>query len=238
MKNNYQGALEAFPSLDQADEDGLLAMGGDLSPERLLYAYSAGIFPWFEQGQPILWWSPDPRCVLYPSQFKTSRSLKQSIKRAKLTVTFDQAFDQVITACAEPRGLEIGTWITSDMNKAYCALHALGCAHSVEVWRGDALVGGLYGVALGKIFYGESMFSKVADASKFGLKSLCELLITKQFHLIDCQVESAHLMSLGACLLPRSEFIEQMNAALNIDLEQAKSMGEHWSGLSVNGATT
>ena len=209
--------LEAFPPLDQALNDGLLAVGGDLSPKRLMCAYSLGIFPWFEKGQPILWWSPDPRCVLYPGRFKTRRSLRKSIQRASFRVSYDQDFAAVISGCAEPRGLLSGTWITEEMHAAYCKLHELGCAHSVEVWQQETLVGGLYGVALGRVFYGESMFSRVSDASKYALKSLCEMLDEKRYHLIDCQVESAHLLSLGACNIPRAQFLDEMNAALEYD---------------------
>ena len=180
-------------------------------------AYSLGIFPWFESGQPILWWSPDPRCVLYPDRFISRRSLRKSIQRAAFRVSYDQDFPAVITACAEPRGLLSGTWITAEMHEAYCKLHEMGCAHSVEVWQGESLVGGLYGVSLGRVFYGESMFSRVSDASKYALQSLCEMLDKKRYHLIDCQVESAHLLSLGACNIPRAQFLGEMNAALEND---------------------
>lgn len=164
-----------------------------------------------------MWWSPDPRCVLTPSAFKSSRSLEKSIRRAQFTASFDRAFESVIAACAAPRKQQHGTWITSDMHAAYCRLHQLGCAHSVEVWQGETLVGGLYGVALGRMFYGESMFSRVSDASKFALKYLCEALQAKGYHLIDCQMETAHLLSLGARIIPRDEFIQQMDQALEID---------------------
>lgn len=211
-------SLEPFPSLEQADSDGLLAIGGDLSPQRLQCAYSQGIFPWFEDGQPILWWSPDPRCILYPDQFKTSRSLRKSIARQAFTVSYDRAFEQVIEACAAPRAHQSGgTWITSGMHDAYCRLNELGCAHSVEVWQGADLVGGLYGVSLGQVFYGESMFSRVSDASKFALKSLCERLSRLGYQLVDCQVESEHLLSLGAVSIPREQFIREMNLALESD---------------------
>jgi len=217
MKPFCNPGLETFPSLDQASDDGLLAVGGDLSPERLQCAYSLGIFPWFEQGQPILWWSPDPRCVLYPAQFKTSRSMRKAVQRAFFSISYDLAFETVIEACAAPRAQQSGTWITPEMRKAYCTLHELGCAHSVEVWQGDDLVGGLYGVSLGRVFYGESMFSRVSNASKFALKNLCEKLVSKDYHLIDCQLESEHLLSLGAQTIPRVQFIKQMNAALQYD---------------------
>jgi leucyl/phenylalanyl-tRNA--protein transferase len=219
--------LEPFPSLDRASKDGLLAVGGDLSSARLQCAYSQGIFPWFEEGQPILWWSPDPRCVLYPENFQTSRSLRKSIRRREYRASFDQAFESVIEACAAPRNKQRGTWITPQMHKAYCDLHKIGCAHSVEIWQENSLVGGLYGVALGRVFYGESMFSLEPDASKFALKTLSETLVSKAYHLIDCQLESAHLLSLGAQTIPRAEFIEQMNQAL-----QFKEQSCHWGILN------
>ena len=205
---------DIFPALEHASDDGLLAIGGDLAPARLRCAYSQGIFPWFEEGQPILWWSPDPRCVLYTDRFKTSRSLRKSIKKASFVYSLDRDFSAVVAACAGPRAAQNGTWITPQMQAAYCQLHEMGDAHSLEVWQNGELVGGLYGVALGKIFYGESMFSRVPDASKFALKSLCGLLSSKGYRLIDCQLESAHLLSLGAQLIPRSQFIEQMQEAL------------------------
>ncbi len=217
MNQYCNPGLDVFPSVEQASEDGLLAAGGDLSPERLQCAYSLGIFPWFEEGQPILWWSPDPRCVLYPNQFKTSRSMRKTIQRASFRVSYDLAFESVIRACAAPRDEQAGTWITSGMSQAYCALHELGCAHSVEVWQGDELVGGLYGVSLGRVFYGESMFSRVSEASKFALKCLCERLAARHYQLIDCQLESEHLLSLGAQTIPRARFIEEMNAGLQYD---------------------
>lgn len=216
MQTRYcTSSLEPFPPLEYADADGLLAVGGDLSPERLLCAYSQGIFPWFEDGQPILWWSPDPRCVLYPEQFKTSRSLRKSINKHHFSVSYDHVFEKVIEACAAPRTQQSGgTWITSGMHQAYCRLHQMGCAHSVEVWQGEHLVGGLYGISLGRVFYGESMFSRVSDASKFALKSLCERLADAGYQLIDCQIESEHLLSLGAVSISRQQFIDEMNNAL------------------------
>lgn len=217
MKQYCAPELEAFPSLDQVSSDGLLAVGGDLSPERLQCAYSCGIFPWFEEGQPILWWSPDPRCVLYPEQFKTSRSLRKAIQRASFSITYDHSFELVIAACAAPREQQAGTWITSDMFDAYCRLHEIGCAHSVEVWQNNELVGGLYGISLGRVFYGESMFSHVSNASKYALKNLCEELTEKRYHLIDCQVESDHLLSLGAQTISRAQFINEMESALQYD---------------------
>ena len=209
--------LADFPPLEHASSDGLLAVGGDLSPQRLQCAYSLGIFPWFEKDQPILWWSPDPRCVLYPQNFKSARSLQKSIRKSGFEVSFDQNFSAVISACAKDRKGQRGTWITEEMRQAYCALNELGCAHSVEVCIEGQLVGGLYGVSLGRVFYGESMFSTVPDASKFALKALCQILVEKNYRLIDCQVESDHLLSLGAITLARSEFIEIMNQALKFE---------------------
>ncbi len=214
--------IEGFPALETASSDGLLAAGGDLSPERLELAYRSGIFPWFEAGQPILWWSPDPRCVLYPRAFKTSRSLKKAIAKADFCATVDQQFEGVVKACAEPRDGQQGTWITPEMCAAYCRLHELGYAHSLEVWQGNQLVGGIYGVALGKIFYGESMFSHVSNASKYALKCLTEMLDRKQYRLLDCQVESNHLLSLGAQTIPRAQFIDEMNAALELPQANGK----------------
>ena len=198
-----------FPPVEQAlkDPDGLLAAGGDLSPARLTTAYRRGIFPWYSQGQPILWWSPDPRAVLVPSELKVSRSLNKRIRNAGFTVRFDTAFADVIAACAATGPRREGTWIVPEMRAAYVRLHELGLAHSVETWHGDDLVGGLYGVALGRIFYGESMFSRANDASKVALKFLCDELTRQRFELIDCQMVTAHLLSLGAKKIPRREFI-------------------------------
>jgi len=195
----------AFPDVDQAmiQPNGLLAVGGDLSPARLLHAYQRGIFPWFSEGQPILWWAPDPRAVLLPRDLRISRSLKKTLRREIFQVTFDQAFARVIRACAQPRASQNDTWITAHMVAAYCALHAHGFAHSVECWQDGALAGGLYGVAIGKVFFGESMFSRVSDASKVALAALCE----SGYQLIDCQLPSDHLKRMGATDLPRSEFM-------------------------------
>jgi leucyl/phenylalanyl-tRNA--protein transferase len=201
--------VDTFPPVTAAlkEPDGLLAAGGDLSPQRLQAAYRRGIFPWYSRGQPILWWSPDPRAVLFPAELKVSRSLAKSIRNAGFTVRFDTAFDAVIAACGDSKLRAEGTWIVREMRAAYCKLHELGLAHSVEVWHGQDLIGGLYGVALGRVFYGESMFSRQRDASKVALKFLCDELIRREFALIDCQMATAHLMSLGAKLVPRSEFI-------------------------------
>ncbi|MGI9319460.1 MAG: leucyl/phenylalanyl-tRNA--protein transferase, partial [bacterium] len=194
--------------------DGLLAMGGDLSPERLLLAYKSGIFPWFNYGDPILWWSPDPRCVIFPDQFIPSRSLKKTIRNRGYRFTLDTAFDQVIQRCAGVRKGQPGTWITKDMQKAYAKLHALGIAHSAEVWEQDSLIGGLYGVALGSIFFGESMFSTKSDASKVALACLIEKLVAWKFTLIDCQVSSPHILSLGAVEIPRTVFMKRLECGL------------------------
>ncbi|MGE5153985.1 MAG: leucyl/phenylalanyl-tRNA--protein transferase [Bdellovibrio bacteriovorus] len=204
----------SFPSVDRAlrRPNGLLAAGGDLSPERLLSAYRRGIFPWFGEGDPILWWSPDPRTILPPSQIRISRSLRKRLRRRLLGVTMDLSFGEVIRACSAPRDAEsAGTWIVPPMIRAYEALHRLGWAHSVEVWQGDRLVGGLYGVALGRVFFGESMFSRVDDASKVALVHLCERLQSWDFGLIDCQMRTDHLISLGALEVPRRQFVSLLD---------------------------
>ncbi len=196
-----------FPdvSLAEREPDGLLAIGGDLDPRRLLNAYRQGIFPWFNAGDPILWWSPDPRTVLPPSQVHVSRSLAKTLRRGQLRITLDQAFHEVIGACAGLRQGK-GTWLVPMMIRAYQRLHRAGWAHSVEVWRDGDLVGGLYGVSLGRMFFGESMFSLVSDASKVALVHLCRSLEERGFGLIDCQMATDHLLSLGAFQIPRAEF--------------------------------
>jgi leucyl/phenylalanyl-tRNA--protein transferase len=199
----------AFPDVDWALEEpnGLLAMGGDLSPRRLLYAYRKGIFPWFSTGQPILWWSPDPRMVLFPRELRVSRSLGKRIRRADFEVRVDSAFRDVMRGCAEPRPGQDGTWILPQMLEAYCDLHALGHAHSIECWVDGKLAGGLYGVAMGHVFFGESMFSRAADASKVALHALCQL----GFGLVDCQLPTAHLSSLGARLIERARYCRYLD---------------------------
>jgi len=199
------------------EPNGLLAAGGDLSPRRLISAYSLGIFPWYNPGEPILWWTPDPRSVVYPNEFKPSRSLKKLINRKTFTVTMDTCFSDVITLCAQPRRNEAGTWIDKDINKAYNQLHEIGFAHSVEVWFEGKLVGGLYGIALGKAFFGESMFSTMDNASKVAFASLCEQLTKWQFEIIDCQVHNPHLASLGAVEIPRKTFLNQLSSAIKKD---------------------
>ncbi len=203
-----------FPPISRAEPHGLLGIGGDLSPERLLLAYQSGIFPWFSEGDPILWWSPDPRFVLYPSQLKVSKSMKQVLKKDLFEITYDQDFRSVITECQQAyRPGQRGTWITHEMLEAYVHLHALGYAHSVEVWQEGLLVGGLYGVSLGKSFFGESMFTKVSNASKAGFIQLVRELQAREFTLIDCQVHTRHLESLGAQLIPRKEFLREIEAS-------------------------
>ncbi len=208
------GRPQAFPPVDQAldEPNGLLAMGGDLSQARLLAAYRRGIFPWYEEGQPILWWSPDPRMVLFPHEFRMHRSLRKVLRNRGFDIRFDTNFQAVIEACAEPRPGQDGTWITEDMQHAYNRLHMAGHAHSVEVYdEQHRLVGGLYGVAIGRVFFGESMFSRVRDASKAGFATLVCHLQHWGFGLIDCQMETAHLASLGARSIPRSEFVRLLD---------------------------
>jgi leucyl/phenylalanyl-tRNA--protein transferase len=205
----------AFPPVETAleDPDGLLCAGGDLSPERLIEAYRRGIFPWFSAGQPILWWSPDPRTVLYPDELHVSRSLARTLRKGRLATTVNQAFGAVMDGCADPQRRPEGTWITPPMRTAYLRLHELGYAHSVETWDGSRLAGGIYGVALGRAFFGESMFSAVPDASKVAILRLSRALLERNYHFIDCQVASAHLASLGARSLPRREFMRRLAAA-------------------------
>ncbi len=204
-----------FPSPEYAEEDGLLAVGGDLSEERLLLAYARGIFPWYAEDSPILWWSPDPRLILIPRELKISRSLKQTIKKGIYEVTMDKAFDQVVRGCAEVHGEKEGeTWITQDMIEAYRGLHRSGIAHSVESWCRGELAGGLYGVSLGAAFFGESMFTRRTDASKVAFVSLVRQLVQWDFELVDCQVTTEHLMSFGARNVLRSQFLELLEHAL------------------------
>lgn len=202
-----------FPSIDSAltDPNGLLAVGGDLSEQRLISAYTKGIFPWFNQDEPILWWSPAPRCVLYPQDLHVSKSLAKCIRQQKFTVTFDQNFNDIINHCSDSRKSQEGTWITDEMKDAYNKLFKLGCAHSVEVWHNDTIVGGLYGLSFGAIFFGESMFSYQTNASKVGFCALVNKLKENGFSLIDCQVHSNHLASLGAINITRETFLEQIN---------------------------
>lgn len=223
-----------FPPIESASPEGLLAVGGDLSSDRLLEAYRRGIFPWYNPGQPILWWSPDPRAVLHPEKIKISRSLRKTLRRDHLRVTFDRDFREVMLACAAPRRTRTyecrerqdaesdreqnpggGTWITDEMVEAYCRLYELGYAHSVETRHGDRLVGGLYGVVLGGVFFGESMFSRETDASKVALVALARTLQARGFRLIDCQLPTAHLASLGTEAMLRATFLAELDLAVN-----------------------
>jgi leucyl/phenylalanyl-tRNA---protein transferase len=220
-------APEAFPPVEAAlrEPDGLLAAGGDLSPARLLAAYGRGIFPWYSRGQPILWWSPDPRAVLVPEELKVSRSLAKTIRNRGFETRVDTAFRDVIRACGSSELRPGGTWLSPEMRAAYVRLHQLGHAHSVETWLNDSLVGGLYGVSLGGMFFGESMFSTERDASKVALKRLCDELIGRGIKLIDCQMATPHLLSLGAKLWPRREFV--------LRLAELVVQPPHWPGASI-----
>lgn len=205
----------AFPNPSYAEEEGILAVGGDLSVERLLLAYANGIFPWFTEGSKILWWSPDPRMVLFPENFKISNSLKQLIKSKRYSISYDKDFKSVIKHCANvEREGQDSTWITKQMQKAYIKMHKAGFAHSVETWLDGELVGGLYGVSLGRVFFGESMFHHQRDASKFAFYHLVQLLKNWEFDFIDAQQDTEHLKSLGANCLPRDEFLEMLDIAI------------------------
>ena len=205
----------AFPPIDAAFQvpDGLLAAGGDLSEERLLYAYAHGIFPWFSDGQPILWWSPNPRCILLPSDLRISRRSRRSLRNSGFTVSFNRDFAAVIEECAADRPGQEGTWITDEMNTAYCRLHQAGWAHSIEIRKEDHLVGGLYGIAIGKVFFGESMFSREDNASKGAMLALCKILRDQEFALLDCQVVSPHLVNMGAVTIERAAFAAMLARA-------------------------
>ncbi len=217
---------EWFPPLEQAldEPEGLLAAGGDLSPARLLAAYRRGIFPWYSAGQPVLWWAPDPREVLRPNEFKCSRSLAKTLRNRGFEVTFDRSFGEVVTACAARRDHSTGTWITPEMHAAYCELHSRGHAHSVEVRLAGELVGGLYGVQLGKVFFGESMFSRERDASKVALARLVDRALVAGLQLIDCQLPTPHLRSLGSKPMARGEFsalVGELTAGQDVPLFSA-----------------
>lgn len=220
-----QDSPDAFPPVDRAlrEPDGLLAAGGDLSAARLIAAYRRGIFPWYSSGQPILWWCPDPRAVLMPGHFKTSRSLAKTIRNKGFETRIDTVFKDVIRACGSSELRPGGTWLSAEMRAAYTQLHALGFAHSIETWHEGKLVGGLYGVALGQVFFGESMFSIERDASKIALARLCSELALRGFHMIDCQMATPHLMSLGAQLMPRRQFIARLAE------HAAHGIPEHWA---------
>jgi leucyl/phenylalanyl-tRNA--protein transferase len=206
-----------FPPVEYAlrDPNGLLAIGADLSINRLVEAYTHGIFPWYNEGQPLLWWSPDPRCVLFPERIHISKSLKKTIRNTQSEVTFDQSFEEVIRACARPRPDQDGTWIHEEMIQAYCKLFDIGMAHSVETRLNGELVGGLYGVAIGRIFFGESMFSMMTDMSKIAFVYLSKQLQQWGFPVIDCQIYSSHLESLGAEMIPRQDFISILESVIN-----------------------
>lgn len=214
------------PAHAEREPDGLLAVGGDLSPLRLLTAYRNGIFPWYSRGDPILWWSPDPRTVLYPSQFHLARSLRKRLRRGAGEVRFDHDFAAVIEACSGPRASGPDTWLTPEMRAAYRQLHRLGHAHSIEYWCDGELLGGLYGLAIGQVFFGESMFSRVSDGSKIAFAALIQQLRHWGFQLIDCQVHSLHLQSLGAVSIPRAEFLAQLKRFCPIE------NGQRWQGLA------
>jgi leucyl/phenylalanyl-tRNA--protein transferase len=204
---------QSFPDIETAleDPDGLLAIGGDLSPQRLIQAYRNGIFPWYSDDSPIMWWSPNPRMVLIPGQYQPSRSLRKILRRGDFTVTCNQAFSQVIGLCAEPRHDDDGTWITEQMMHAYNQLHQLGVAHSIESWANNQLVGGFYGVSIGQVFFGESMFSRKSNASKAALATFLQSAHGWHYQLVDCQVYSNHLASLGAISIPRQQFTQLLN---------------------------
>ena len=213
-----------FPPISEAldDPNGLLAAGGDLSALRLVSAYRQGIFPWFNPGEPILWWSPDPRCTLRPEKIHISKSLRKAIRKTDFTITFDQAFDEVIAACAAPRAYSDETWITRQMQNAYGELHYRGYAHSVELWQDGELSGGLYGIAIGKLFFGESMFSRRTNASKIAFACFARQLEKWGYALIDCQIENDHLTSLGAETISRKRFQQYLSDYLTV------SAGHSW----------
>lgn len=206
-----------FPPQTEATEDGLLAVGGDLSPERIILAYSTGIFPWYSQGQPILWWCPSPRLVLLPERLHVGRSLRKTMRRQPYRISFDEAFPEVIAACAQTaRPDQFGTWITDAMREAYIELHRLGVTHSVEAWEGDELVGGLYGVSLGGVFFGESMFANRPDASKVAFVTLVQQLREWGYSMVDCQVVTDHLLRFGAHEIELPEFLRRLDAGLDL----------------------
>ena len=211
-----ESALD-FPAVNTAlaEPNGLLCVGADLAPQTIIAAYSRGIFPWFSDNQPILWWSPDPRMVLFPAEFKVSKSLAKTVNRKLFEIRFDSAFAEVISACSEPRQQDGGTWIVPEMQVAYAQLHTLGVAHSIESWRDGKLVGGLYGLALGRMFFGESMFARETDASKVALVALVDKLKRDGFELIDCQQETGHLASFGARPIARDNFVQRLKELIN-----------------------
>jgi leucyl/phenylalanyl-tRNA--protein transferase len=212
-----------FPDPEWSNPEGILAVGGDLQVERLLLAYQHGIFPWYEEGYPLLWWSPPTRCILKPEEFHASRSLKRLLRQGRFKVTIDQAFAQVIRACAQTRLANgQGTWITQEMIDAYSDLHAAGFAHSVETWDGEQLAGGIYGVSLGRAFFGESMFAQVTDASKVAFFNLAQKLMEWEFSLLDCQITNPHLQRLGAYEISRTDFLGRLAEALTFPTRRGK----------------
>ena len=221
----FLGPHDPFPPVSKAlrSPNGLLCAGADLSPQRLLEAYSKGIFPWFSEGEPILWWSPHPRMVLFPDELKVSRSLRKAVAKGIFETRFDTAFAEVMRACAEPRDGQAGTWIVPEMVAAYTRLHELGFAHSVESWRDGRLAGGLYGILLGRVFFGESMFSRETDASKVALVKLVARLEALGVGLVDCQQATRHLASLGAREIPRREFAQRLAESI-----QSPPTGSRW----------
>lgn len=220
-----------FPPAHLADEHGILAVGGDLSPRRLLTAYAQGIFPWYAEGEPIIWWSPDPRFVLFPEELRVSRTMRQTLSRNIFRITADRAFAEVIEACRQPRRKQRGTWITDAMRDAYLRLHELGYAHSVEAWAGEILAGGLYGVSLGACFFGESMFTRASNASKAAFITLVQTLKGRGFEIIDCQVHTEHLESLGARHIDRDEFMAILSRQ-----RQRQTLRGNWQALFDGGA--
>ncbi|MCK4942076.1 MAG: leucyl/phenylalanyl-tRNA--protein transferase [Candidatus Aminicenantes bacterium] len=220
------GKEPVFPPADEADPIGIIAVGGDLSPERLIAAYSKGIFPWYSEGEPILWWSPDPRLVLFPDEIHISGSLRRLLNRNPFEITFDRSFDAIIEACQQPRKYQGETWITEEMITAYKRLHELGYAHSLEVRRNDEIVGGLYGVSLGRCFFAESMFHRVDNASKFGMVRFVQKLNELDFRIMDCQVSSSHLKTMGAREIPRKEFLDLLTES-----GQKENLKGSWSFL-------
>lgn len=213
----------AFPPPHLAAKEGILAVGGDLSQKRLLLAYSMGIFPWYSEDEPIMWWSPDPRLVLFPDDFRVSRSLQKMMRKGIFKVTMDTAFDRVISECARiRRENDEGTWIIGDMNQAYCRLHDAGFAHSVETWQDGKLVGGLYGISLGRSFFGESMFARTSNASKVAFVALVEYLKALDFDMVDCQVTTEHLLNFGAKEIPRSLFLSELEQSLKLPTLRGK----------------
>jgi leucyl/phenylalanyl-tRNA--protein transferase len=220
------GKEPVFPPADEADPVGIIAVGGDLSPERLIAAYSGGIFPWYSEGEPILWWSPDPRLVLFPDEIHISGSLRRLLNRSPFEITFDRSFDAIIEACQQPRKYQGETWITEEMATAFKRLHKLGYAHSLEVRKNDKIVGGLYGVSLGKCFFAESMFHRVNNASKFGMVRFVQKLNELDFRIMDCQVSSFHLKTMGAREIPRKKFLDLLAESL-----QKENLKGSWSFL-------